>query len=424
MNNKWTRAAIPALLLHVSIGTVYCWSVFSGTIADSIGTSKSNIEWAFSLAIFFLGMSAAFLGKIVEKNIKLSSLIAAICFSVGMAGTGISIHFKSLIGIYFFYGIVMGIGLGVGYLTPVKNLMLWFSKNKGLGTGLAVAGFGLAKMIAAPVMELLLGSVGLTPMFLILGGVYLVMMLGGFLLIKRPDSYLAAVKAEQEARAQNPDAVSKPDSLLTIIKNPSFLGIWLMFFLNITCGLALISQEKNILKIVLGGAGSTEASLAAIIAVVLAINAAFNAIGRLGFSTLSDRFRHRESSYIIIFAMSLVITLVLALSNGIDNKFVWLVLPLLFIVNAGYGGGFSTLPVLLHQHFGMKNISTIHGLTLSAWAFAGLTGNQLSSLIVNTMGLSYTVVVSVMCVLYAVSLAICILLLLSSRKKPAHVETH
>lgn len=145
--NKWVRAAIPALLLHCSIGTVYCWSIFSQEIADYIGFSKGATEWAFSFAIFFLGMSAAFLGNIVEKDIHKSSLIAAICFAAGMAGTGLFIWYGgahpgsivSLLGIYVCYGFIMGIGLGTGYLSPVKTLMLWFEDRKGLATGLAIA---------------------------------------------------------------------------------------------------------------------------------------------------------------------------------------------------------------------------------------------------------------------------------------------
>ena len=126
--NKWVRAAIPALLLHCSIGTVYCWSIFSQEIADYIGFSKAATEWAFSFAIFFLGMSAAFLGNVVEKDIHKSSLIATICFSLGMVGTGFFIYYGG------------------------AHKMLWFEDRKGLATGLAVAGFGAAKAIASPIM--------------------------------------------------------------------------------------------------------------------------------------------------------------------------------------------------------------------------------------------------------------------------------
>lgn len=170
-SNRWTRAAIPALLLHFSIGTVYCWSIFSQEIADYIGFSKSAVEWAFSFAIFFLGMSAAFLGNVVERDIHKSSLIATIAFTLGMVGTGFFIWYggkvfaetgtgsvPALIGIYLSYGFVMGVGLGTGYLSPVKTLMLWFEDKKGLATGLAVAGFGGAKAIASPIMQKILGE--------------------------------------------------------------------------------------------------------------------------------------------------------------------------------------------------------------------------------------------------------------------------
>ncbi len=135
-------------------------------------------------------MSAAFLGPFVEKDIKKSALISTVCFVCGFAGTRVSIAAGWLPGVFISYGVIMGIGLGVGYLTPVKNLMLWFADNKGLATGIAVAGFGLAKAIASPVMQWLIFTVGLAPMFYILAAVYAVMMLLGFALIKRPDGYV------------------------------------------------------------------------------------------------------------------------------------------------------------------------------------------------------------------------------------------
>ena len=190
--NKWIRAAIPALLLHCSIGTVYCWGTFSKEIAAYIGADNRDVQWAFSLAIFFLGMSAAFLGDVVEKDIKKSSLIATICFTVGMVGTGAAILLKSLPLIFLFYGCIMGIGLGTGYLSPVKTLMLWFKDRKGLATGLAVAGFGLAKAIATPIMQKLLNIFNNNPayMFFIMGGVYCVMMFIGHRLLKKPAGWV------------------------------------------------------------------------------------------------------------------------------------------------------------------------------------------------------------------------------------------
>ncbi|MDE5908499.1 MAG: OFA family MFS transporter [Lachnospiraceae bacterium] len=427
--NKWVRAAIPALLLHCSIGTVYCWSIFSQEIADYIGFSKGATEWAFSFAIFFLGMSAAFLGNIVEKDIHKSSLIAAICFAAGMAGTGFFIWYGgahqgsilALIGIYVCYGFIMGIGLGTGYLSPVKTLMLWFEDRKGLATGLAVAGFGAAKAIASPIMQSLLNSLGeggIYKMFLILAVVYFVMMFVGHLLLAKPAGWHEAGSSEKGARA------------IDVIKEKpvTFIGIWLMFYLNITCGLALISQEKMIIKCI---------GLVGMVGILSSVTAVFNAAGRLGFSAWADTFKDRNTIYKIIFILSIAATGLVVLTQGITNMgqntlFMILVLILLFVVNAGYGGGFSNVPTLLSDHYGMKNISAIHGITLSAWAFAGLTGNQMASFIVKRFGTEipleghadtmvnptgYQMVLYVTLVLYIVAAIICFTMIGKKKKE-------
>ena len=382
--NKWIRAAIPALLLHCSIGTVYCWSIFSEQIGKEIGFSKGATEWAFSFAIFFLGMSAAFLGHIVEKNIHKSSLIAAICFASGMAGTGAFIYYGiqnkgsliALIGIYVCYGLIMGIGLGLGYLSPVKTLMLWFHDRKGLATGLAVAGFGAAKAIASPIMEAMLaglGDGGIYKMFFILSVVYFVMMFVGHLLLKKPDGW------------HEPQTKEKGQGILSVIKTRpimNYIGIWLMFYINITCGLALISQEKAIVKCL---------GLASVVGIVSTVSAVFNAAGRLGLSAMADKMKDRNTMYKIIFIGSIAFTVAVILTGGIQNGagnpiLIALVLAMIMIVNAGYGGGFSNVPTLLSDHYGMGSISALHGITLSAWAFAGLTGNQLAAFIVSKFG--------------------------------------
>ncbi|MBP5311068.1 MAG: MFS transporter, partial [Lachnospiraceae bacterium] len=249
--NKWICAAIPALLLHCSIGTVYCWGTFSKEIgtyiygAENYQAHSSAVQWAFSLAIFFLGMSAAFLGDVVEKDIHRSSLIATICFTVGMLGTGAAILLKSLPLVFLFYGCIMGIGLGTGYLSPVKTLMLWFRDRKGLATGLAVAGFGLAKAIATPVMQFFLTKFDNNPayMFFIMGCIYCVMMFIGHLLLKKPSDW---VEAHSENGGIKEFFATLGRNFKMSFSSKTFIGIWLMFYINITCGLALISQEKAI----------------------------------------------------------------------------------------------------------------------------------------------------------------------------------
>ena len=401
LNNKWTRAAIPALLLHCSIGTVYCWSTFKEAIADKIGMSTFAVGWAFSLAIFFLGMSAAFAGKMVEKNIHKSSLIACICFSLGMIGTGLFIQFTSgiiaLLGIFLCYGCIMGIGLGIGYLTPVKTLMLWFSEQKGLATGISIMGFGLAKAIATPIMEFIQGNLGIEKMFYILGAAYFVMMFVGHLLLKKPDGWVE--KADDK----------KDGNMLKMFKDKTFLGIWLMFFINIHCGLALITYEKQILGVAFLGT----AILGTIISIVPSVTAAFNALGRIGFSTLSDKMKERNTVYKIIFLSCMIITAIalatFAISNGASSiVFGIITIVLLVVVNSGYGGGFSTLPALLSERFGMDKISSLHGLALSAWGIAGLTGNNMSELILSLTNRTYDYILIATLALYIIGMFICI----------------
>lgn len=399
INNKWFRAAIPALLIHCSIGTVYCWSTFKEAISSKIGVSTFSLGFAFSLAIFFLGMSAAFAGKMVEKNIHKSSLISCICFTLGMIMTGLSINFfkgyLALLLIYLSYGVIMGIGLGIGYLTPVKTLMLWFDKQKGLATGISIMGFGLAKAIATPLMEFLQKKYSISIMFYILGIIYFIMMFIGHLLLKKPDGYI-----EKE--------VSKKDfNFKLMFKNKTFLGIWLIFFINIHCGLSLITYEKQILKITFRNL----AILSLIISTVPSITAFFNAFGRIGYSTISDKLKERNTVYKIIFISSLLITLLALITSSISNKSNSIVsgiivIVLLCIVNLGYGGGFSTLPALLSERFGMDKISKIHGLALSAWAIAGLTGNNTSELILNLTNNRYENILISTSILYLIAFII------------------
>ena len=301
-----------------------------------------------------------------------------------MAGTGLCIWYGGqhqgsvavLIGIYLCYGFIMGIGLGTGYLSPVKTLMLWFEDRKGLATGLAVAGFGAAKAIASPIMQAMLdnlGDGGIYKMFLILACVYFVMMFVGHLLLKKPEGW------------HEPQKKEKGQGIIAVIKTrpvANYIGIWLMFYINITCGLALISQEKMIVKCI---------GLAGAVGVISTVSAIFNAGGRLGFSAWADTMKDRNTIYKLIFVLSIVFTGLVMVTGGIKNGqgnmlLVVLVLGLIFVVNAGYGGGFSNVPTLLSDHYGMGSISALHGITLSAWAFAGLTGNQIANLIVNSTG--------------------------------------
>ena len=387
--NKWLSGAIPALLIHCCIGSVYCWSLIKNEIAYEIGVYTSSIEIAFSLAIFFLGMSAAFFGRFIEKNVKISSLISAICFVVGLFLTTISMRLHNVNLLFIGYGIVMGIGLGIGYLSPVKTLMLWFNKHKGMATGIAISGFGLSKVILSPFIEWCNTTYSVYTTLYVIMGVSLVLMLIASLLIQKPYEWYEDV-----------NKLSFKESI-KILCNSEYIKIWLIFYLNITAGLALLAFEKDI---------CIDRNITAI-AIVSSLTAFFNTIGRFGYSSFSDKLKDRKTAYLIIFTTSLIACFVY---GSVETLFaISSVVILLCVVNAGYGGGFSTLPTLLQSRFGMDNISTIHGFALSAWAWAGLSGNQLSNYVINQMNYSYEHLVSIIACLYAISLIISL-----SIKKP------
>ena len=218
-----------------------------------------------------------------------------------------------------------------------------------------------------------LGDGGIYKMFFILAAAYFVLMFLGHLLLKKPEGW------------HEPQGKEAKPSIMEVIRTrpiTNYIGIWFMFFLNITCGLALISQEKMIVKC-LGLAGA--------VGIISTISAIFNAGGRLGFSAWADKMKDRNTVYKMIFIISIALTALVVftggIANGNGNMFaIILVLTLIFMVNAGYGGGFSNVPTLLSDHYGMGSISAIHGITLSAWGFAGLAGNQMAAWIVKTFG--------------------------------------
>ena len=268
----------------------------------------------------------------------------------------------------------MGIGLGIGYLTPVKTLMMWFHKNKGLATGIAITGFGLAKVLASPLIEYLQNITSIQNVFYILAGVYCVLMSIGAYFIKKPDG--------MQILKGNPFNIKES---IKFICSKEYIAIWTVFFLNITCGLALISQEKSLLE---------SFNFVGSVALIASLTAIFNSLGRFAYASLSDKLSDRGIIYSVIFVTSM-----LACFIGPVNTLGLIIA--LCICNAGYGGGFSTLPSLLSDKFGMNNVSIIHGFALSAWAWAGLVGNNLSNYILSNY--STSVLFIILTVLYLIA---------------------
>ena len=376
ISDEWKYGAIPALLIHGSIGTIYCWSLLRDYVEASIG---SSCTWAFSIAIFFLGISATLLGPFIEKNVKQASFISACCFGLGMILSGIACMIGSKLLLYIGYGVIMGIGVGIGYLSPIKTLMMWFKDNKGFASGLAIAGFGLAKVLGGPGFNYFLNHFGISEMFIFHGLLYFLIMLIAVIYLKKPES-------EEQISITLKTWL---DELKNIISLPKIWRYWIIFYLNITAGLAVISNEA----LIFGNLGVSFRWLGW----ALSLAAIFNSLGRFCVAWWSDFISNRNKIFGIILLFELIACF---LGFGFS-----IFIPIsILLCNMGYGAMFSIMPSSLHDKYGMRNVSKIHGVVLSAWAFAGLTGNQLAHFILNIPNTNHRTVILGAGVLYAIAL--------------------
>lgn len=359
--NRWL-IALAGVGIHISIGSVYAWSVFTTPLQESIGWSLSQVSITFSIAILFLGLSAAFMGHFVEaKGPRKSGLVSTVFFAAGMITAGFGIQLEMLWLLYVGYGVLGGIGLGIGYITPVSTLVKWFPDRRGMATGLAIMGFGFAAMIASPVMRMLIESVGIPNTFFILGAIYFIVMFASSLYLEKPpEGYHPKGIVIEESEG----AVSKDLAQLTAneaIKTKRFYFLWLMLFINVTCGIAILAVASPMGVEIAGLTAGAAAFMVGVMGV-------FNGAGRLVWASISD-YIGRTNLYTLFFVLQIGIFAVLPFTT---NE--WLFQILLFIMISCYGGGFSAIPAYIGDIFGTKQLGAIHGYILTAWAAAGLAG--------------------------------------------------
>jgi len=301
MKNRWLIAA-SAVGIHISIGSVYAWSVVSKPLIKEFGWSLKEVSFAFSIAIFFLGLSAAFLGQFVEtKGPRKAGTLAAVLFGLGLIGAGFAIHLKSLPLLYLTYGVLGGMGLGTGYITPVSTLIKWFPDKRGMATGMAIMGFGFAAFIAGPAMRLMIDSLGVAPMFYILGAVYFVVMLASSQYLAPPPEGWAPA-GFHESIASGKRKVKKDLAMLSAneaVKTLRFYYLWLMLFINVTCGIAVISVASPMAQEV---AGMTPIAAATMVGIM----GLFNGMERFGWSALSD-YIGRPVVWVLFFIFQIII---------------------------------------------------------------------------------------------------------------------
>ena len=410
--NRWLMA-LSAVGVHICIGSVYAWSVYVKPIQEQLSWTLTDVTISFSIAIFFLGLSAALMGKFVEKNgPRVSALIAASLFGLGTAGSGLAIMMESKMLLYFFYGVLGGCGLGIGYISPVSTLVKWFPDKRGMATGLAIMGFGFASAIWGPTIKVLIESVGIASTFIILGAVYFIVMFASALYLEAPEENYMPEKFKKKLESGK-KKLKKDLSILGVneaVKTPRFYGLWLMLFINVTCGIAIIGVASPLLQEVVGISAIAAAAAVGLMGI-------FNGAGRIFWASLSD-YLTRPVVYIIFFATQAVAFYILpSISEIILFQFI------LYFIMSCYGGGFASIPAYIGDMFGTKELGAIHGYILTAWAAAGLVGPLIISIVKDVTG-SYSQTLYVFAGFFVIAFTISILMLINIKTIQKQNETN
>jgi MFS family permease len=375
--NRWLVPPA-ALAIHLSIGQVYAFSVFKNPLLALTGADGSHwdlksVGYIFSIAIGVLGLAAALFGKWLEKaGPRKAMFVAACCFGAGflIASEGAALHQLWLV--YLGYGVVGGIGLGMGYISPVATLIKWFPDRPGLATGMAIMGFGGGAMIGSPLATKLMlyykpNGHAIASTWITMGIFYFVLMMFGVFTVRipahgwKPEGWTPPQKAVGMISTHNV-------SVNSAMKTPQFWQLWLVLALNTTAGIGILEQASPMIQDLFHGK-----VLALAAGGFVGVLSLFNMAGRFIWSSLSD-YIGRKTTFLIFFI--------------IGPLFYWL-LPLtgiahlnsipLFVIGAGvlisiYGGGFSTIPAYLRDLYGPLDVSAIYGRLLTAWSVAGIVG--------------------------------------------------
>ena len=448
MKNRWLIAA-SAVGIHISIGSIYAYSAWKMPLENTFGWSVTSTSLAFSIAIFVLGLSAAILGRVVERyGPSKGGLLSASFFSVGLFGSALACYLESVWLFYLFFGVISGIGLGLGYIAPVSTLVKWFPDRRGLATGLAIMGFGFGGLVSAHLIDVfnpakdevvlpreiaaeeysdlqssnpqqalamiagvpelkafkadervlqemerrgeegteaylrlqeetdsfrtvvLYDKSSIVTAFIALGIIYLLVMVPSALYISPPPSKYNEQYFNGGSTAKKEKFINVPDvSAFDALKTPGFYGLWIMLFINVSCGIAVIATAKKM------GYEMVRLSVEMSTLLVMGISL-FNGIGRILWASLSD-YIGRANTYAAFFAIQMIAYPMLAYLTTSPILF----MIVTFIILTCYGGGFASIPAYISDLFGLKELPTIHGFILTAWSLAGIVGPMLNAYI-------------------------------------------
>lgn len=385
--NRWL-VAIMGTVLQVVLGTIYSWSYFQKPLMTYAGWNNQQVAWILSLAICFLGLSAAVGGVLLPKHgPRKLAVTGALLYALGWAIGGFALATKNLAMLYIGLGVIGGIGLGLGYVTPVATAAKWFPDKKGFITGMVVMGFGLGALVMSKVIGPILLDFcavtenGVTTIVWPTVFYYIAFALGipgviaAYILQNPPAGYTPPGwnSAAAAAAAGNDETLSPADC----IKSSRFALMWFIFFCNITAGIMFIGFQSPMLQDLfkVSDPGMTAAALAAAGGTLIAISSLFNGVGRFFWGGLSDKIG-RIQTFRLILASQVVVFL---LMTQISNPYIFG--ALVCYVLLCYGGGFGTAPSFVLTVFGNKVMGVVYGCLLTAWAMAGLAGPQIAAIV-------------------------------------------
>ncbi|MFJ4624071.1 OFA family MFS transporter [Streptomyces sp. NPDC088812] len=366
----WSRWLVPpaALSVHLSIGQAYAWSVFKPPLESALGLTGTQSALPFQLAIVMLGLSAAFGGTLVERNgPRWAMTVALVCFSSGFLISALGAATEQYWLIVLGYGFVGGIGLGIGYISPVSTLIKWFPDRPGMATGIAIMGFGGGALIASPWSAQMLESFGADPSgialaFLVHGLAYAVFMTLGVLLVRVPRA------AEPAAGAGTGAPRGVQVSARSAVRTPQFWCLWVVLCMNVTAGIGILEKAAPMITDFFADT-STPVSVTAAAGFVALLSAA-NMAGRIGWSSSSDLIGRKNVYRVYLGVGALMYALIALFGDSSKPLFVLCALVILSF----YGGGFATIPAYLKDLFGTYQVGAIHGRLLTAWSTAGVLG--------------------------------------------------
>jgi MFS family permease len=416
--NRWLVPPA-ALAIHLCIGMAYGFSVFWLPLSHALGGSKAvacpagsgilnalfttscdwliaDLNWVFTLFIVFLGVAAAVWGGWVERaGPRKAGVMAAICWCGGLLLGAVGIVTHQLWILWLGTGVLGGIGLGLGYISPVSTLIKWFPDRRGMATGMAIMGFGGGAMIGAPLAQMLMahfaadgssggGSGGVWQTFVVLGLVYFIFMIGGALGYRVPAAGWQPAGWTAPARTAKAMITHGQVHLRNAHKTPQFWCIWVVLCLNVSAGIGVISMASPMLQEIFGGSlighpdvsftalsGAQRGAVAAIAAGFAGLLSLFNIGGRFFWASLSDHIG-RKATYFVFFLLGIALYALAPWAAHAGSKVLFV--TFLCVILSMYGGGFATVPAYLADMFGTQFVGAIHGRLLTAWSTAGVIG--------------------------------------------------